>query len=76
MMLLQSHTMAFKTFSSSFQAIENVFAIGNKIPMGSCFCQPAGGMLNHTVEQMEAFSTYEKAECQVSLCGHCNYSNF
>lgn len=49
------------------QAIENVFAIGTKLPMGSCFCQPAGGFVNHTIEQMESFSKLDVDECKVSL---------
>lgn len=48
------------------QAIENVFAIGNKIPMGSCFCQPVGGTANNTAQRIEEFLTYDKDYCKVS----------
>lgn len=50
------------------QAIENVFAIGNKIPLGSCFCQPPGGMVNNTAERFEEYMTYDKESCKVSRC--------
>lgn len=48
------------------QAIENVFAIGTKIPMGSCFCEPRGGIRNNTVERYEEFSLFDKVSCGVS----------
>lgn len=48
------------------QAIENVFAIANKLPMGSCFCQPPGGYPNNTVERMDQFLQFDRETCKVS----------
>lgn len=50
------------------QAIENVFAIGKKVEMGMCFCQPSGGFPNHTITELEKFSVYDKETCSVSSC--------
>lgn len=48
------------------QAIENVFAIANKVPMGSCLCQPPGGYPNNTIERMEEFLQFDRETCRVS----------
>ena len=48
------------------QAIENVFAIGKKVEMGMCFCQPSGGFPNNTITELEKFSVYDKEMCSVS----------
>lgn len=55
--------------SSNFilQAIENVFAIGKKLPVGPCFCQPTGGFYNHSAPQMEIFEKMDAEMCKVSF---------
>jgi hypothetical protein len=49
------------------QAIENVFAIGKKIPMGPCFCQPPGGFSTHNASEMEHFAGLDQVTCKVRL---------
>lgn len=59
------------------QAIENVFAIGKKLPVGPCFCQPTGGFYNHSAPQMEIFEKMDAEMCKVSFfsgdCWGCGY---
>lgn len=77
-MTTQAHAGEFVQIFSPFfisQAIENVFAIAHKIPVGSCFCQPPGGYPNNTITRLEEYMRFDKETCDVSwLSASCESS--
>jgi hypothetical protein len=48
------------------QAIENTFAVANKVPMDDCVCEPAGSFRNNSIEQLKQYAEYNKVDCEVS----------
>ena len=52
-----------------YQAVENVFAIGKKLPLsaaGSCFCLPPEDS-DVGLETIKKFSAFDQITCQVFI---------
>ncbi|CRK93510.1 CLUMA_CG007044, isoform B [Clunio marinus] len=57
-----------------YKAVENVFAIAKKIPIGECICQPPGGFMNASMRRVEEFKAFNETTCSEAngtMVGDC-----